>query len=54
MVKLVASLNALGPISVTLAGMVMEVKLDALRNALSPMMLREESASNITEAKFDA
>ena len=32
-------LNALSPILVTLAGMVMEVKLDAPSNALDPMLV---------------
>ena len=45
--------NALAPMLVTLAGMVMEVKADP-RNALFPMLVRDESASNVTVVKADA
>ena len=38
----------------TLAGMVMEVKADAYWNILFPMLVRDESASNVTVVKADA
>ena len=45
--------NALAPMLVTLAGMVIEVKLVALWNARWPMLVRDESASNVTVVKAD-
>ena len=39
---------------VTLAGMVMEVKAGADRNAPYPMLVRDEGASNVTVVKADA
>ena len=38
-VKLVAPLNALVPMAVTLAGILIDVKADALRNVWSPMLV---------------
>ena len=36
----------------TLAGIIMEVKLDAPLNALFPMLVNRDPASNVTEVKF--
>ena len=47
-------LNAPSPMLVTLAGMVIEVKLDENMNAAFPMLINLDPASNITEVKLDA
>ena len=39
---------------VTPSGMIMEVKLDALLNALDPMLVICEPSANVTEVKLDA
>ena len=38
----------------TVAGMIIEVKADAFRNALDPMLSSLEPSSNVTEVKFVA
>ncbi len=47
-------MNAFGPMLVTLAGMVIEVKFIALLNAFGPMLSSREFGSNVTEIKLDA
>ena len=49
--KAVACMNALPPMLVTLAGIVIVVKADAEWNAKSPILLRDESASNVIVVK---
>ena len=49
--KLDASRNALVPMLLTLAGIVMEVKLGVFWNTLFPMLVNWDPVSNVTEAK---
>ena len=45
---------ALDPMLITLAGMVIEVKFEAPENALAPILVILELASNVNEVKLDA
>jgi hypothetical protein len=45
-------LNTLSQISVTLLGIVIKVKIDAPSNVLFPIVVNEESLSNVTDDNF--